>query len=280
MEMIRGKSGIARVLIAGAFAAVAVAGMATADDKEKKSGCCPLTAQKAAQVCTDDKAKGDCTEKAKSGCSETVAAACDSAKASTCGEGVAAVVPVVFTTLEGPAKVGEKAPDFRLTDTEGKTWQLSELTKEGKIVVLEWFNPDCPWVVKHHMTQKTMSTIAAEYKAKNVVWLAINSGAPGKQGHGLEHNQRARERFEMKMPVLLDETGVVGKAYGARVTPHMYVIDKEGILRYNGAICSDRSVGNVGDRVYVREALDAVLAGETVPTTETRPYGCSVKYPG
>lgn len=174
------------------------------------------------------------------------------------------------------AKVGEKAPNFTLTDTDGKTHSLSDF--KGKVVVLEWFNPGCPFVVKHHEKNKTMAELAAEFASKDVVWVAINSGAPGKQGHGLELNKEHKSKWGIAYPILLDEPGEVGRMYGARTTPQMYIIDKDGVLRYNGAIDNDPSVGTVGTINYVRQALNEVLAGETVTTPETRPYGCSVKY--
>lgn len=174
------------------------------------------------------------------------------------------------------AKIGEKAPNFTLTDTDGKQHSLSDFA--GKVVVLEWFNPGCPFVVKHHEKNKTMADLAAEFGAKDVVWVAINSGAPGKQGHGLELNKKFKKDWGINYPILLDEPGEVGKMYGARTTPQMYIIDKDGVLRYNGAIDNDPSAATLGSVNYVRQALNEVLAGETVTTPETRPYGCSVKY--
>ena len=176
------------------------------------------------------------------------------------------------------AKVGEKAPDFTLTDTDGKQHTLSDYTKAGKIVVLEWFNSGCPYVVKHHVTHQTMATLAKEFKDKDVVWVAINSGAPGLQGHGLELNKKIKKEWKIEYPILLDEPGNVGRAYEARTTPHMYIIDKTGTLVYAGAIDNNRSPTELGDVNYVRQALKQVIAGETVTESMTRPYGCSVKY--
>jgi peroxiredoxin len=181
-------------------------------------------------------------------------------------------------TKDAVAKVGAPAPDFTLTDLEGNSHTLSEYTKAGKIVVLEWFNPDCPFVVKHHKTGSTMQDLSAKYAEQGVVWLAINSGKPGKQGTGMERNLSAVEEFGFSYPLMLDETSMVGEMYGAKTTPHMYIIDTDGVLRYAGAIDNNPSATKFGDVNYVDQALTQILAGETVTDAETRAYGCSVKY--
>lgn len=197
---------------------------------------------------------------------------------------VGASMPMAGAARVGPddakkvAKVGEKAPDFKVKDTEGKEHTLSQYTKEGKIVVLEWFNSGCPFVVKHHQNHKTMKETYERYKDNGVVWLAVNSGAPGKQGHGLELNREFKKKWEITYPILMDESGTVGRAYDAKTTPHMYIIDKDGILRYAGAIDNDNSAARLGSINYVDKALREILAGETVEFAETKPYGCSVKY--
>lgn len=178
---------------------------------------------------------------------------------------------------EGPVDVGEKAPDFTLTDLEGKTHTLSDYVKAGHTVVLEWFNPDCPFVQKHHIKFDSMKETFKTAKGKNVVWLAINSNAPGKQGSGLERNQKAREEFGITYPILLDETGAVGKIYGAKTTPHMYVIH-EGALVFRGPPDNDSTPQKVGDTNYVIDALNASMNGKAVKVSEEKPYGCSVKY--
>lgn len=167
------------------------------------------------------------------------------------------------------ARVGEAAPLFTLTDVQGAPQSLAQYTAEGKVVVLEWFNPDCPAVKKHHQRSKTMKELEARYRARGVTWLAINSGAPGKQGHGQERNDRAVTEYQIEYPVLLDPTGATGKAYGAQVTPTMVVIDAQGRIVYHGAIDDDGKTGTN----YVGRALDAVLAGTPVGTPETRAYG-------
>lgn len=178
------------------------------------------------------------------------------------------------------AKVGEKAPDFTLTDTDGNEFTLSEVLADDsvKAVVLEWFNPECPFVVKHHKTFTTMSDIYGAHKDDGVRWMAINSGAPGKQGAGLDLNKRMKSEWKIAYPVLLDESGDVGRAYGAKTTPHMFVINGDGVLVYAGAIDDNRSPQTLGETNHVKDALQAVLAGESVDVAQTRPYGCSVKY--
>lgn len=179
------------------------------------------------------------------------------------------------------AKVGEKAPDFTLNDLKSdKAHTLSEYTKQGKVVVLEWFAPDCPYVVKHYKdTEKsTVNNLIEEFSDKDVVFLAINSAHSGHPYGGKDRNMERMTEWEIEHPMLVDANGQVGKTYGARTTPHMYIIDTDGVLRYNGALDNDSSARGIGEVNYVRQALKEVLAGETVTTTETRPYGCSVKY--
>ncbi len=186
---------------------------------------------------------------------------------------------VAFALPAAALGIGEAAPDFTLRDLDGKEHQLAAYLKAGKTVVLEWFNPGCPFIVKHHATHKTMNETAAAVADSGVVWLAINSGAPGKQGHGLELNREAALDFDLSFPVLLDESGTVGKAYGAKTTPHLYLISADGKLRYQGAIDDAPSPGGpVGETNYLAAALADLLAGRPVATAETKPYGCSVKY--
>mgnify|MGYP001330824380 CR=1 FL=1 len=171
-----------------------------------------------------------------------------------------------------PPQVGQPAPEFTLKDVDGKEHSLAAL--KGKLVVLEWFNPDCPYVKKHHQRAKTMKETAARFADKDVVWLAINSGAEGKQGAGPARNKQAREEYAITYPILLDMDGKVGRAYGATATPTMYVIDREGKLAYMGAIDDDKSPRKLGELNYVRRALEALLAGQPVPApAATRAYG-------
>ena len=174
----------------------------------------------------------------------------------------------------------ESAPDYTLTDSNGTEHSLSDF--KGKTVVLEWFNAGCPFVKKHYK-QGNMQALQEAYPAKGVVWLNIVSSAPGKQGHGsaADHNAKIGEWKVKSTALLLDEDGKVGKAFGAKVTPHMFIINAEGEIVYNGAIDSKRSTNpkDIPDATnYVKAALDAVLAGNDIEVAKTQPYGCSVKY--
>lgn len=202
-------------------------------------------------------------------------AACQTNEPTTTEASAAAPTAPEFAT------VGELAPDFTLADANGKSHDLSDF--RGKPVVLEWHNHDCPFVVKHYASGN-MQKLQKEYAAKGVVWLTINSSAPGKQGHVSPEDalRLTADRNAAPAALLLDPSGEVGKRYRAKVTPHMFVIDGSGNLVYDGAIDDKRST-NQADvataKNYVREALDAVLAGKEVATPRSEPYGCSVKYP-
>lgn len=173
---------------------------------------------------------------------------------------------------------GAKAPDFDLVDTAGHHHSLQKYLAEGQVVVLEWFNPDCPFIVKHHKLHRTMDATFAAVKERGVVWLAVNSSAAGKSGHGAERNAKAVEEFGMTFPVLLDPTGATGKAYEARNTPTVFVIGRDGLVAYAGAIDDDPSPQVAGKTNHVAAALAAVLDGGKPAVAETKPYGCSVKY--
>jgi len=189
----------------------------------------------------------------------------------------AAVTPAAPPSAAPAAPAAGAAPDFTLPDTEGNTVSLSSM--RGKIVVLEWFNPGCPFVRYAH-GDGPLRDLAARHMASGVVWLAINSNASGKQGSGLDINREWREKWHMEYPVLIDANGEVGRAYGATNTPHMFIIDSRGSLVYKGAL-DNAPLGKVpaeGHRIYVNDALAAVSAGRAVEVAETKPYGCSVKY--
>jgi peroxiredoxin len=178
------------------------------------------------------------------------------------------------------AAIGKEAPAFALPDLSGKTHKLSDY--RGKPVVLEWFNPECPFVKAAH-TKGSLVRTAAELEKKGFVYLAINSGAPGKQGHGTEANSAGKESFGLTHPILLDEAGATGKAYGATNTPHTFVIDQKGTLVYSGAV--DNSPDGEGKSPergtlvnYLTQATEELLAGKPISMPSTKVYGCSVKY--
>lgn len=181
-------------------------------------------------------------------------------------------------TASEAAKVGSPAPAFSLTDTTGKAVKLADLTKQGKIVVLEWFNPGCPVVKGKYEHGDIMNQTANEFSSKNVVWLRVNSTNPKHQDFGKDKG--VIESWHITQPILLDSDGKVGKSYGAKTTPHMFIVDSKGILAYAGAIDND-SKGNTADDKkvnYVKQALNEIIAGETVSTPTTQSYGCGVKY--
>jgi peroxiredoxin len=176
--------------------------------------------------------------------------------------------------------VGQPAPDFTLSDLSGKPVKLSDL--KGKFVVLEWVNPECPYVQKHY-DSANMQTLQKEFGAKQVAWLAINST---REGHAefKSPQQMAgwmKEKGGAPAATLLDRDSKVGKLYGAVTTPHMYVIDPKGTLVYVGAIDDKRSTNPADVKTaknYVRVALGESMAGKAVSTASTSPYGCTVKY--
>lgn len=171
---------------------------------------------------------------------------------------------------------GDAAPAFSLPALDGSTVSLSDYA--GKTVVLEWFNPGCPYVVYAH-GEGPLRDQAQRTISDDVVWLAINSGAPGQQGHGRQANQDAVQTWSIPHPVLLDESGAVGRSYGARTTPGMVVVSPAGTIAYVGAL-DNAPTGNLeGDYVnYVDQAVSDLAAGNDVRLARTRSYGCSVKY--
>ncbi len=197
---------------------------------------------------------------------------------------LALLAPVLAFALAAPGAAeqanGAAATDFKLTDASGRTVRLSDY--RGKTVVLEWNNPGCPFVQRHYDSgnmQKTQGLASAG----GAVWLTINSGAPGKQGHMDAAAARKFVADKKAVPAhyLLDPKGVVGKGYAAKTTPHIYVIDGAGVLRYQGAI-DDKPAARVEEmpaaRNHVLAALGEIKAGKAVSVARTQPYGCSVKY--
>lgn len=191
--------------------------------------------------------------------------------------------PMIADAAEstGGVATGEPAPAFTATDTHGTTHNLEDFA--GKTVILEWTNKDCPFVKKFYKDGH-MQKWQEKYSAmEDVVWLTVASSAPGKQGHlsAEQWNELIEQQDSHATAVLMDEDGTIGRAYDATNTPHIYVIDGEGVLRYQGAIDSMPSTKN--DDIekatnYLAAAVEAVQAGETVETDTTSAYGCSVKY--
>lgn len=182
-------------------------------------------------------------------------------------------------SLFAAPQVGQVAPAFTLTDSKGQSHSLADFA--GKTVVLEWTNHECPFVVKHY--SGNMQALQKQFGTDDVVWLTVISSAPGKQGHvsGAKADELTSSRNAMPDAVLFDETGVTGKAYDAKTTPHMYVIDKKGVLQYVGGIDSIPSakVDDIAKATpYFSDALTAVLAGNPANPAVTKPYGCSIKY--
>jgi hypothetical protein len=179
------------------------------------------------------------------------------------------------------AEVGKPAPNFSLPGLDGKEVRLSQF--KGKTVVLEWFNPGCPFVKKSHGVGSLVDTAKRVTKDGSVAWLAINSGGPGKQGNALGENVAAVKSWSMPHPVLRDERGTTGKAYGATNTPHIFIVDKAGTLVYAGAIdnspdAEGKSAPNGKLVNYVDATLADLKAKRAVATPTTKAYGCSVKY--
>lgn len=187
---------------------------------------------------------------------------------------------LVFAGPSFSVETGQPAPDFTLQDIYGNPVSLGKL--RDKVVVLEWVNHGCPFVKKHY-DSGNMQALQKEFTAKGVQWLSICSSAEGKQGHmkAVQWRKVAKEKGGAATAILLDEWGKVGTLYGAKTTPHMFIIGPTGLLMYQGAIDDTPSTDPAdvkGAVNYVRSALDEVLAGKPVSTSTTKPYGCGVKY--
>ena len=190
-----------------------------------------------------------------------------------------ALLVAAGTAFAAP-QIGQPAPEFTLTDSNGQSHNLSDF--KGKFVVLEWLNHGCPFVQKHY-DGGNMQGLQKEYTGKDVVWLSIVSSAPGKQGHMSpeETNKAKEEKGAAPTAVLIDADGTVGKLYDAKVTPELFVINPEGTLIYAGAIDDKKSVDAsdvAGAKNYIKQALDEALAGNPVSEPTTEPYGCGIKY--
>ncbi len=189
-----------------------------------------------------------------------------------------ALFPASFASAE--AVPGKPAPAFSVTDATGKTRALADA--KGKWLVLEWFNKDCPYVKKHYGSGN-MQKLQKYYVGKGVTWLTVISSAKGKQGH-LTPAAATKLASETKMAanaVLIDESGAMGRAYGAKTTPHMYIIDPNGTIAYAGGIDDNDSADPAvipASKNFVSSALDSALAGKAIAVASSKPYGCSVKY--
>ena len=197
---------------------------------------------------------------------------------------LAAAAALIFALPQAASAtpdIGKPAPAFNGTDSRGQTVSLAAL--KGKTVVLEWTNHECPFVKKHYDSGNMQKVQKEALEHKNVIWVSINSSAPGKQGHVDTKAALEIIKKDDAHPThyLIDESGEIGKLYEAKTTPHMFIIDKEGTLAYEGAIDdkpSPRPASLEGAQNYVLAALKDLHAGHTVQTPATKPYGCSVKY--
>lgn len=191
-----------------------------------------------------------------------------------------ALVSLASLTATAAVKVDKAAPNFQLTNSQGEQVSLADFS--GKYVVLEWTNHQCPYVKKHYDSDN-MQALQRKYTDQDVVWLSIISSAPGKQGHVSpdKAEQLSKSRNAAPSHILFDESGEIGKLYGAKTTPHMYIVDQQGTLRYAGAIDSIKSA-NPADIAKATNYVDASMAslakGETIAKKLTPPYGCSIKY--
>jgi len=195
----------------------------------------------------------------------------------------ASVLPLVLMAVSLPAlaaSVGQPAPNFTATDSNGKAYTLAAY--HGRFVVLEWHNQGCPYTQKHY-DSGNMERLQKEWTQKGVVWFTVISSAPGTQGYvtAAQENDYLHKMNAAPTAALLDPTGDLGHLYGAKTTPHMFIINPDGVLIYDGAI-DDKPTTDAADistaRNYVSLALSEAMAGKPVSTSTSRPYGCSVKY--
>lgn len=191
-----------------------------------------------------------------------------------------ALVIMVSGIATAAVRVGQPAPDFTAVDSNGQTHKLSDY--KGKFVVLEWHNNGCPYVRKHYESGN-MQKLQKEWTSKGVIWLTVISSAPGQQGYvsAPEENAYMKQMNAAPTAALLDPNGAVGHLYGAKTSPHMFVVNQQGVLIYDGAIdnkpTTDKADVN-GANNYVSDALTSAMSGRAVDQATTRPYGCSVKY--
>lgn len=195
-------------------------------------------------------------------------------------EGIASSKPVLANTGSASLAIGQEAPNFSATDAYGKQFKLSNYL--GKIIVLEWTNPECPFV-QWHYGSSNMQNLQAEARSKGIVWISINSSAPKREGN-LTPEEAQKYIKDMKMQsdrYVLDSEGTIGRLYGAKTTPHMFIINEDGNIAYMGAIDDQPTPAprdNAKSVNYVRNALSDLIEGQPIKTPSTQAYGCSVKY--
>ena len=177
------------------------------------------------------------------------------------------------------ARIGLNAPDFSLTDTDGNKRTLQEFVSGGKTLVLFWFDPDCQVVRRHFQMDRTFPGLYSAYNGRKVVFAAVSSADSGRTLSATKAD--FVKEWRTHSPILIDSVGTVGKLYGAKSSPHVFVIGSDGILKYSGAIDNDAKGEKVGEKQidYLIKALDEILAGKPVTEAETKPYGCRIKYP-
>lgn len=185
-----------------------------------------------------------------------------------------------FITIKADALIGKAAPTFELKDAQGNLRTLSEA--KGKWLVLEWFNKECPFVKKHYESGN-MQSLQKKYIGEKVLWFSVNSSAKGKQGHQTpeESAKTTTDLKSLATALLIDESGVMGKAYDAKTTPHIFLIDPKGVVVYAGAIDDNNSPDPKvipSSKNYLSAALEEGLAGKAIKTQSSIPYGCGVKY--
>ena len=193
---------------------------------------------------------------------------------------LAGLVGIIESAASAAPQIGQPAPDFTGTDSKGNPVRLSDY--RGKTVVLEWTNADCPYTRKHYASGNMQHTQGLAQK-NGIVWLTVISSAPGKQGYvnGAAADVLTQSRAALPTAVLLDPTGTIARLYGAKTTPHMFVIDRNGALQYMGgmdSIATADAADIARAEPYLKEAMQAVEQGNPVPRALTKPYGCSIKY--
>jgi peroxiredoxin len=193
---------------------------------------------------------------------------------------VAGLIGILGSAANVAPQIGQQAPEFTATDSKGNAVSLSQF--RGKTVVLEWTNADCPYTQKHYASGN-MQSVQSEARRDGIVWLSVVSSAPGKQGYvnGPAADELTQSRQAAPTAVLLDPSGSVARLYNAKTTPHMFVIDKNGALRYMGGIDSIATADGADiarAEPYLKEAMLAVAKGEKPAHAVTKPYGCSIKY--